>query len=198
MKRDFQAKFLMHLNGKKKADEGFTLIELLVVIIIIGILAAIALPSLLGQANKARQAEAKNNIGAINRAQQGFFLEAQNFTTSLSALGIGVTAQTENYDYNINIKGEDLTKTPKVAGTANNLARARSTTLKNYVGMVGTIEGNKDTGEVLTIGLVCEPKFPSGKIAVAKDANYDVKSTDANKDDCEESIGSADWKNLGG
>ncbi|HBB34438.1 MAG TPA: hypothetical protein DC064_22270, partial [Cyanobacteria bacterium UBA9273] len=69
MKIELKAKYLQYLNQKKQ-DEGFTLIELLVVIIIIGILSAIALPSFLNQANKAKESEAKQYTGSMNRAQQ--------------------------------------------------------------------------------------------------------------------------------
>ena len=152
MKLEFQAKFLQHLNKKKQQEEGFTLIELLVVIIIIGILAAIALPSLLSQVNKGKQAEAKQNIGAIGRAQQAYFLENDSFATDVPSAGIGIKTQTVNYFYTIEAGGD----TSPAAVNNLGLANAGTNTLKSYLGQNFTSVGDTQTSEVLTLGFLCE------------------------------------------
>lgn len=86
-------------NSRAKIQQGFTLIELLVVIVIISILAGVALPSMLNQANKARQSAAKSKIGSVNRAQQAYRLEEQTFANDMGLLGIGISLTTDKYTY---------------------------------------------------------------------------------------------------
>ncbi|MEO1671575.1 MAG: prepilin-type N-terminal cleavage/methylation domain-containing protein [Cyanobacteria bacterium J06631_2] len=94
MNNVFTAKLLQNLRSKK-GDKGFTLIELLVVVIIIGVLAAVALPNLLGQVGKARESEAKSALGALNRAQQGYHLEAREFYSGGNTAGADTWTDTE-------------------------------------------------------------------------------------------------------
>jgi len=148
MKTEFKARFLQHLN-KKRQDKGFTLIELLVVIIIIGILSAIALPSFLNQANKAKQSEAKQYTGSMNRAQQAKYAEAGGFVTdSIDKLGIGIKTQTTNYTY-------------AVSGTSNsavaNQGKPSVGALKAYTGSV-VLSVVASTSEATTLAVLCESK----------------------------------------
>ncbi len=78
-------------------NKGFTLIELLVAIVIIGALGAIALPSYLNQASKAKGSEAKSHLGNIKTAQAAYRLETNAFATSLGDLDVRVTGKFYTY-----------------------------------------------------------------------------------------------------
>ena len=156
MKSDLKAKFLQHLASKKR-DGGFTLIELLVVIIIIGILAAIALPSFLNQANKAKQSEAKTYVGSANRAQQAYFLENSEFalTNEFGKLGLGVSTSTTNYIYRL-VTPKSAVGTPATTRTFADV-KVDNAPLKPYAG--GVAVGKTGTGssqEATTIAILCE------------------------------------------
>ena len=151
MTSQLKAKLLQHFAGKK-ANGGFTLIELLVVIIIIGILSAIALPSFLNQANKAKQSEAKTYVGSMNRAQQAFYLEKGRFTDSTSDLGLGITTETANYSYSIDLSANTVSSNGSVA---TNKAQAKGEALKGYAGGVALADVSGTTDKT-TIGVLCE------------------------------------------
>jgi type IV pilus assembly protein PilA len=62
-----------------RQESGFTLIELLVVILIIGILAAIAIPAFLGQREKAQDSEAKSAVRTAASAAKTYFTDNQTY-----------------------------------------------------------------------------------------------------------------------
>src|SRR2546422_8371587 len=63
-----------------KGDQGFTLIELMIVVAIIGILAAIAIPNFMTYQAKARQSEAKVNLGGVFTTATSYFAENNTFS----------------------------------------------------------------------------------------------------------------------
>jgi type IV pilus assembly protein PilA len=72
-----------------KKDEGFTLIELLVVVIIIGILAAIAIPVYIGVQNSAKESALQSDINNFKTAVVAYFTAEGDYPTGVSTADAG-------------------------------------------------------------------------------------------------------------
>ncbi|MBI4059892.1 MAG: prepilin-type N-terminal cleavage/methylation domain-containing protein [Elusimicrobia bacterium] len=81
-----------------KNRKGFTLIELLVVVLIIGILAAIAVPQYYKVVEKGRAAEALTTINAIKAGQEIYYAKYASYHTNYLSLGIGIASTFKHFN----------------------------------------------------------------------------------------------------
>ena len=161
--------------------------ELLVVTIVIGILSAIALPSFVNQANKARQTEARTYIGSMNRAQQAKYMEQGNFTTDTRQLGLGIASETSDYIYRISegsVGDSVVNRAIPSDGSFSNVPNSQAGVLA-YLGGVktGRLEG---TGESSTLSTICEalaPPLVSGEDGTTIEPN-NLESTSLGRPTC--------------
>ncbi|MEA5578497.1 type IV pilin-like G/H family protein [Anabaena sp. UHCC 0451] len=168
MKTELKAKFIQHILGKKKENEGFTLIELLVVIIIIGILSAIALPSFLNQAAKAKQSEAKTYVGSVNRAQQSYRIENASFANNITQLEIGIPTTTPHYDYTIANASNTTTTFTAVSKDATSLKSFAGGVVILATGQTSAVAcqttGVSGTAPTLTLGTAAPAACATGEL----------------------------------
>jgi type IV pilus assembly protein PilA len=106
---------LHKLRARAQDEKGFTLIELLVVILIIGILAAIALPAFLNQREKAQDTEVKSNVRTAQTAMETHYTDTQDYTTGNQAALVAIEpALTDAFVASPD--GLGLTVTPSATG----------------------------------------------------------------------------------
>lgn len=88
------------INGTKTPQIGFTLIELMIVMAIVGILAAIAIPNFMSYQCKARQTEAKSNLGNIRSMQEAYYAEYGTYSITIAGIGFN-TKGSSRYSYSM-------------------------------------------------------------------------------------------------
>jgi type IV pilus assembly protein PilA len=129
-------------------------------IILLGIIAAISLPSFLNQTSRARLSEGLNNTGTILRGQQAHFLENSKFATSINDLDTRIAGK--YYDYQIiplSLPSNPLSSNPKaiVAGTTV-VAIPQQPNIKSVVGAIfADKEGNVVTQTCVSDSPSVEP-----------------------------------------
>jgi type IV pilus assembly protein PilA len=112
---------LQRLRQRAKNEEGFTLIELLVVVLIIGILAAIAIPSFLNQRTKAQDATTKSDARTAQTAMETWYTNEQNYDAT--------PAQLKTIEQSLNNATITSTNTPAGGFTVASSANGRTYTI---------------------------------------------------------------------
>lgn len=87
---------------KQKTKAGFTLIELLVVVLIIGILAAVAVPQYTQAVNKSRAVQAITMLKSIMDAQEAYYLANGDYTNDINELDVEVPENLKGNTANYN------------------------------------------------------------------------------------------------
>ena len=89
---------------------GFTLLELVIVVTIVGILAAIALPSYRQYILRANRAQAKQFMGDVAQREEQYRLDQRSYTATIGTGGLNMTPPAEttpNYTFSVAITGND-------------------------------------------------------------------------------------------
>ncbi len=95
-------------------SKGFTLIELFIVVIIIGVLAALAIPRFMNTTARSKQSEAQGILKQIYTLERTYYQEYDVYTADIAALGIEIIGQTW-YTYTIQIQGTNFIATANAA-----------------------------------------------------------------------------------
>lgn len=122
-----------------KKVNGFTLIEVMIVVAIVGILAAVAIPSYLDSLRKSRRSDATTSLTRIQLAQETYRLNHATYG-NITDLGIG-TSSSDGY-YTLNITGNNATAYTATATAVSGKSQASDTTVCRTLTLTVTNGGN--------------------------------------------------------
>jgi general secretion pathway protein G len=84
--KEFEVGESMYYDNKRKHNQGFTLIEIMVVLVILGILAGLIVPRIIGRPDEARRMKAKIQIQSLETALQLYKLDTGNYPSTEQSL----------------------------------------------------------------------------------------------------------------
>jgi prepilin-type N-terminal cleavage/methylation domain-containing protein len=138
-------------KSMEEKDEGFTLIELLVVIIIIGILAAIAIPVFLNQRKKAVEAGMKSDLRSVANELETYYTDNQQYPVNTTVTQAAKTVTVGTGGSTVRLSDPQSTFTMDALGAGGESYCLHMTNTK--VGGAGWSYGNTTGG--LQKGAVC-------------------------------------------
>src|SRR5204863_454838 len=130
--------FCFELQGRlvQMNRKGFTLIELLIVVVIIGILAAIAIPKFANTKEKAYLASMKSDLRNLITAEEAFFADSVKYTTAIGVGGLQYATTSGVVGPTIQVTADGFTATVSHTTTTK--------TCSIYVGSTPLAPANKE------------------------------------------------------
>jgi hypothetical protein len=118
-------------------------------------------------AQRIPESAAKNQIGTLNRAQQAYYLENNQFTVEMSALGVGTLKDTPDYKYRSFVA-------PNRHPAVMNVGLSQRDNLRTFIGFVNL--ATTTTGEATTLGTLCISAKPAAKLPLWITIDYQPKN----------------------
>jgi type IV pilus assembly protein PilA len=153
VKPTLNPRFFQYFTSKNK-PQGMSTVDWLAVILLGAIATVILLYLFSSRSKHSHSVEARNIIGAMNRSQQAYYLEKENFTDGIPELGLGITNPTKHYQYSIE----------KFPLMVFHYGVPRQRHLKSYIGVVLLLSTEDPApNNIITKTLLCESQDPEVK-----------------------------------